>query len=244
MANSTVYAMWEETAMSHHGEIAEFIIQKSASDLQEAGHLWIGRRIRFTPCPFVFGRFTHQHELPQPALHIPSLRISKLHAGLVFENHRFWIVRYSKNLIALNGREIERGPKYVLENGDTIVFAGVLKFQICLSAGDTVPVPRKGIWLSTTPHPAVEVNGKLLDPPLTATEFKFLEILFQNAGSAVTRDQIFEHVWPHEYATENQLDRTAHRLRERLDDSRDLIITQRGVGYKLEQPPQAWDNVL
>lgn len=229
--------------MFGHVETAEIEIKQTASELQQCPHLPIGRRISIAGdnSSLTFGRATDRHF--QVGINIPSMRISKFHAELLFDNGRYCLIRHSKNLIALNGREIERGPKYALENADIIVFAGVIKLQVHLSAGDTWPVITSGIWLQSQPTPVVKVNGLPLDPPLDATDFRFLEILYKNAGSLVTREQLFAHIWPHDYPSEDQLDRAAYRVRCRLREveADRLIRTRRGLGYQLDQPPHEWD---
>jgi DNA-binding winged helix-turn-helix (wHTH) protein len=230
--------------MFNSSEIAELQIERVALELQTHSHLLVGRRISFVDCPFIFGRPTNTQAAL--GLYIPSMRISKLHAEISFEQQRYWLIRHSRNLVALNRRELERGQRYALEDGDSVIFAGVIKFQVHLSAGDTWPVMPKGIWVGSTPYPTVKINGQPLTPSLQLTEFRFLEILFNHAGNTVMREQILEHIWPNEYATEGQLDHVAHRVRARLKavDSSEFVVTQRGMGYKLAQPQLTLDQLL
>jgi hypothetical protein len=228
--------------MTNPHEIAELKIERTAPEIKGQSHLQVERRISFANGEFIFSR-EGRHPY---GLHIPSMRISKLrHAEIVFEDGRYWLIRHSKNLIALNGRELERSQRYVLENDDVIVFAGVVKFRVALSAGDTWPVIPKGIWVSSAPYPLVKVNGAPLAPPLSANEFRFLEILHKHAGCTVTRERIFDHVWPNEYATEGQLDHVVHRVRNRLKalGGHEFIVMQRGVGYLLNQLPYTLDDL-
>jgi heavy metal response regulator len=71
---------------------------------------------------------------------------------------------------------------------------------------------------------------------LTAKEFALLEYLMCNAGQALTRDQIINHVWEYDFdATSNVVDIYIHYLRSKVDDHfpKKLIKTVRGVGYSL-----------
>jgi DNA-binding response OmpR family regulator len=71
---------------------------------------------------------------------------------------------------------------------------------------------------------------------LSAKEFALLEYLLQNAGKAVTRTSIVEHVWDmHFDSFTNVVDVYVNYLRNKVDKpfSRTLIHTVRGVGYML-----------
>jgi DNA-binding response OmpR family regulator len=81
----------------------------------------------------------------------------------------------------------------------------------------------------------VRRGGKIID--LTAKEFALLEYLIRNAGQALTRTQITDHVWRYDLdALSNVVDTYIHYLRDKIDKgfSHPLIKTVRGVGYKIE----------
>jgi DNA-binding response OmpR family regulator len=81
----------------------------------------------------------------------------------------------------------------------------------------------------------VRRGGKIID--LTAKEFSLLEYLIRNAGQALTRTQITDHVWRYDLdALSNVVDTYIHYLRDKVDkgSSHPLIKTVRGVGYKIE----------
>ncbi|HEX6063058.1 MAG TPA: response regulator transcription factor [Longimicrobiales bacterium] len=71
---------------------------------------------------------------------------------------------------------------------------------------------------------------------LTAKEWELLELLAENEGSVVTRQQITERVWDenHDPFT-NVLEVLVRRLRRKIDDGFEpkLIHTIRGAGYRL-----------
>lgn len=83
-------------------------------------------------------------------------------------------------------------------------------------------------------HHEVRNDGELVD--LTATEFAFLSFLARHAGKMCTHRMILEHVWGDRYANEvGYLRAYAYRLRRKLGDQANrLLVTDPGVGYKLE----------
>ena len=71
---------------------------------------------------------------------------------------------------------------------------------------------------------------------LQAQEFRLLEYLMRNAGRAVTRTMLLEHVWKLNFDPRTKIVEThMSRLRTKLDrnNGRDLIHTIRGTGYIL-----------
>ena len=81
---------------------------------------------------------------------------------------------------------------------------------------------------------AVTRAGQKID--LSAKEFALLEYLLRNAGKAVTRTSIVEHVWDMHFDTfTNVVDVYVNYLRNKIDKpfSPALIHTVRGVGYML-----------
>jgi len=76
--------------------------------------------------------------------------------------------------------------------------------------------------------------GRRID--LTPREFALLEYLMRNAGRAVTRAMIIEHVWNFSFDTmTNVVDVYINYLRKKVDQDFDpkLIRTVRNVGYEL-----------
>jgi two-component system OmpR family response regulator len=71
---------------------------------------------------------------------------------------------------------------------------------------------------------------------LQAQEFRLLEYLMRNAGRAVTRAMLLEHVWKLNFDPRTNIVEThMSRLRAKLDrnHTKDLIHTIRGTGYIL-----------
>lgn len=73
---------------------------------------------------------------------------------------------------------------------------------------------------------------------LTSIEFGLLRALAQNRGRVLSREQIIEHVWGHDYFGDDRVvDVHMGRLRKKLEDDPEnprLVVTVRGAGYRLE----------
>ena len=72
---------------------------------------------------------------------------------------------------------------------------------------------------------------------LTKTEFMLLCEFADHPGIVLSRDQLLERVWGYEYLGDSRLvDAHIRRLRVKVEDQPDdpkLIVTIRGIGYKL-----------
>ena len=72
---------------------------------------------------------------------------------------------------------------------------------------------------------------------LTKTEYRLLCEFADHAGAVLSRDQLLERVWGYEYLGDSRLvDAHVRRLRLKIEDSPDdpkLIVTARGIGYRL-----------
>ena len=73
---------------------------------------------------------------------------------------------------------------------------------------------------------------------LTATEFNMLRYLLLNQGLVVSKAQILDRLWPHDFTgDDNVVETYVSYLRRKLDRSRpQLIHTVRGAGYVLRLP--------
>jgi two-component system OmpR family response regulator len=78
--------------------------------------------------------------------------------------------------------------------------------------------------------------GREID--LTATEFRLLHYLLTNARAVLTRPQLLDHVWGHDFGGDGRvLESYVSYLRRKIDDvPPPLIHTVRGVGYVLRLP--------
>lgn len=73
---------------------------------------------------------------------------------------------------------------------------------------------------------------------LSATEYRLLHCLMANAGRAVTRAQILDHVWQYDFDGESSIiESFMSNLRKKVDAAEPkLIHTVRGVGYSIREP--------
>lgn len=78
----------------------------------------------------------------------------------------------------------------------------------------------------------VSKDGKVI--PLTRLELKILHLLFTNLGKVVRRDYIIEKIW--EWTRNDVNDNTVtvymKRIREKIGV--DIIITIKGIGYRID----------
>lgn len=71
---------------------------------------------------------------------------------------------------------------------------------------------------------------------LSKNEFRILELLYEHAGSMVSRERIMKRLWDNEcFVDENTLNVNINRLRKKLEEMGiyDFILTRKGVGYQL-----------
>ena len=66
-------------------------------------------------------------------------------------------------------------------------------------------------------------------------EFELLSFLMSHAGKAVTREILLDDVWGLGFAGDTRtVDVHIRSLRQKLGPCGEMILTVRGVGYKLE----------
>ncbi|WP_242142140.1 MULTISPECIES: response regulator transcription factor [unclassified Bacillus cereus group] len=69
---------------------------------------------------------------------------------------------------------------------------------------------------------------------LTATERKLFFYLYENRDRILTREQIFNYLWPLEYSKNSVLNVHIKKIREKISDkNNDIIETVHGEGYRL-----------
>jgi two-component system response regulator MtrA len=99
------------------------------------------------------------------------------------------------------------------------------------------PIVRVGPLEIDEPRHRVAVRGAEVN--LTPMEFELLYFLAANAGQVFDRETLFREVWGYEYVGEtNLVDVCVRRLREKVEETPSrprLIVTVRGVGYKLSE---------
>jgi two-component system phosphate regulon response regulator PhoB len=113
----------------------------------------------------------------------------------------------------------------------------VLRIKAVLRRGqgteDTTGVLESGgIKLDTAAH-RLDVRGK--DVPLTATEFRLLQILMDRRGRVQTRGKLLADAWGYaEDVDSRTVDTHVRRLRRKLGPEANRIETVIGVGYRLK----------
>jgi len=176
---------------------------------------------------------------------IPDRQVSRYHArltpganGVVLEDLG------SKNGTHYNGSLL--AGQVVLQDGDAVQIAVAQEFQF-LSSDATMPLDaeplRNGRLMLDMRARQVWVNQKQMNPPLSAQQFQLLWVLYQSPHQVVTRQELVSAVWGDEQSvgvTDQALDALIRRLRDRLatmDPEHNYIVTVRGHGIMLENPP-------
>ena len=89
-----------------------------------------------------------------------------------------------------------------------------------------------GLTINILAH-EIKVNNKPLN--LSPKEFELLVYLANNSGISLSRDTILDNVWGIDYYGDlRTVDTNIKRLREKLGDKSNYIVTVRGSGYKFE----------
>jgi DNA-binding response OmpR family regulator len=165
-------------------------------------------------------------------------RISPTHEGMLLEDLD------SKNGTHCNGNPVE--GQVFLKDGDTVQIALSQQF-LYLTSDATVPLSEEDA------HPGrlrldmrsrqAWVDDRLVDPPLSALQFHVLRVLYENMGQVIDRQKLVTDAWGEEEAvgvSDQALDALLRRLRDRIaaiDPAHGYIITVRGHGIKLDNPP-------
>jgi len=173
---------------------------------------------------------------------INERQVSRSHAEISYTSQAYTIRDLgSKNGTYLNGRAISQEPQPI-RNGDEIGIALCAKLTF-VAEGATAP-----ITIVTRQEPGLKIDlaarrvwvvGQEIDPPLSLAQYSLLELLYQNAGNVVSRDDVVSVVWSEEEAegvSEQAIDALARRLRERIadiDPNNKYVETVRGHGFRL-----------
>jgi len=176
---------------------------------------------------------------------IPDRQVSRFHArltptgaGVILEDMK------SKNGTHRNGNLVD--GKVTLQDGDTVQIALAQQF-VFLTSDATVPLTdfekQPGRLRIEERSRNVWVDDRLIDPPLSALQFHVLRVLTEHDGQVVDRRLLVSEVWGDDEAvgvSDQALDALLRRLRDRiakLDSVHQYIVTLRGHGVKLENPP-------
>lgn len=100
--------------------------------------------------------------------------------------------------------------------------------------GQTHAIEHKGVMLNLNDTTLTYQSHKI---ELTKNDFKIIQILMENAGKIVTRNDLMTRLWESDhYIDDNTLTVNITRLRKKLEeiDLNDFIITKKGIGYLIE----------
>lgn len=183
-------------------------------------------------------------------INIPDRQVSRYHArfsvtpdGIQLEDLG------SKNGTHYNGALVEE--PVILQDGDVIQIA-LIQNLIYYSSDATVTLKKTRQSGETGANKLrldsrqrrVWIGNEEVMPSLSAPQFTLLEAIFQQDGEVVPRNEIIQRIWGSEDAydiSEQALDALVRRLRDRLaavDPTHNYIITVRGHGIRLNNPPE------
>lgn len=93
-------------------------------------------------------------------------------------------------------------------------------------------IEKGGIVIDKAAH-RVTIDGK--DIELSFKEFELLTYFVENAGLALSREKILNHVWNYDYFGDTRtIDTHVKKLRSKMGDKGEYIKTIWGMGYKFE----------
>jgi len=152
----------------------------------------------------------------------------------------------SKNGTYVNGIKVEEST--LLQDGDLIQLAFALQLAF-IGTEATLPLSSSSASEMGISRLRMDIQArrvyvcrKELIPPLSPSQFRFLEVLYMNPDRVVSRDEIIDNVWPEsegEGVSEQAIDALVRRLRERLseiDPEVSYVETVRGHGFRINNP--------
>jgi DNA-binding winged helix-turn-helix (wHTH) protein len=179
---------------------------------------------------------------------IPDRQVSRFHVRLDVNEDVVTVEDLgSKNGTFINNIQVSN-PTF-LKDGDELSIAYIQQF-VFLSSDSTLPLDskmlqhghRKNRLFVDPKSRRVWINEKEVLPPLSVPQFRMLQILYNQPGTVVTRQELVLTIWGDREAvgiSEQALDALVRRLRERLasaDPNHEYVITVRGHGVRLENP--------
>ncbi len=178
---------------------------------------------------------------------LPDRQVSRRHLRVLHGEEGY----YAEDLGSKNGTYVNGAPvraSVQLQDGDEIQVALSVRL-LFVGAEATLPltqemirVAQPGLRLNRSQR-QVLVNGVVLDPALSLSQYRLLEILWEHKGKIVTREEVIAAVWPDSDEagiTEQAIDALVRRLRDRLaevDPEHEYLVTVRGHGFRLENRP-------
>jgi DNA-binding response OmpR family regulator len=122
------------------------------------------------------------------------------------------------------------------------VQAALRRSQIAPVATRQGPIDVPGLFIDPDQQRAflVDGEGERSDAQLTPTEFRLLWVLAENAGRAMSRDELQQRVWNVPYRPRDRsVDVCVRKLREKVDQrsTHTYLKTHFGVGYRFAPEP-------
>jgi pSer/pThr/pTyr-binding forkhead associated (FHA) protein len=185
------------------------------------------RRFLLSDKPTILGRSESS------TVHIADQRASRRHAQITWDGEMSILTDLdSANGTFLNGRRISAAE--TLRDGDEISVASAV--FIFHDPESTLRAGKLPLLVVDSKSAEIWVNRKSVS--LSPKEQSLFNILYQNAGSPISKQQIAEAVWPECAAQvyDYQIESLVKRLREKLEPDPAqpvLILTMHGHGYKL-----------
>ena len=106
----------------------------------------------------------------------------------------------------------------------------ILRRSSTHAADDTIEAG--GIVIDKSAH-EVRIDGAPIE--LSFKEFELLTYFMTNEGKALSRENILNSVWNYDYYGDARtIDTHVKKLRSKLGDKGDYILTVRGIGYKFD----------
>ncbi len=182
---------------------------------------------------------------------IPNQQVSRKHARIFISTGGPALEDLSsKNGTFHNGKPVATITN--LEDGDIIQIALAQEF-IFLGQDATVPLAPGDFESSVISYfrrirlekdsQRTWILNREMNPPLSLLQFKLLVLLLDSAGRVISRSEVINSVWGLQESvgvTDQALDALVRRLRDRIseiDGQYNYIITVRGQGYRLDNPP-------
>lgn len=179
---------------------------------------------------------------------IPDRQISRFHIRITKESDSIILEDLgSKNGTFINTIQVTEPVK--LHDGDDFSVAYIQQF-VYLCSDSTLPLEpgslpssdKRGKLFVDSRSRRVWIVDKEVLPPLSVPQFRMLQLLFNQPGKVISRQDLVLAIWGEKEAigiSEQALDALIRRLRERLhsiDSKHQYIITIRGHGVRLDNP--------
>ncbi len=187
---------------------------------------------------------------PTCSLVIPDRQVSRIHARITLTPRRNIAGRPGKQEWTFSNSELIIDP-VILKDGDEIQVAMVQTF-IYLSSDATMPLEAamKPVHGKTRRlrmdlrSRRVWVRGAEVIPPLSVPQFRVIQILNENPGEVISRQDLISQVWGDEVSlgvSDQALDALIRRLRDRIaqiDAEHEYLVTVRGFGFRINNPEE------